>query len=260
MMAQQALSEPLVVAGRQDVAAGGGPFALGRLTIGVFLVGQQTHRLALGCDRRRHIPLEAEDGWILPEGADGICEFDAPHSYLTVAFDAKFLIDAGMDLNQSFRPHVGRIDPLLGHLARLTVALQAEGPSIYRQTMELALAAHLNRMAMRAPDVTVTDDRRLRRVFSLIHDELDANLSIDQMASVAAMSRFHFARSFKRATGKSPLQYVIDARMEQAGLLLRTSNSTVAEIAYRVGYEDLSRFGQHFKKRTGLTPKLYRQR
>ncbi len=96
-----------VTACRYDVPAGGGAFALSNLTIGLFLVAQDEHRLALGSDRRHHIPLSADEGWILPGGAAGICEFDNAHSYLTVSFDSRCSTMSGWIRARAFRPHVG---------------------------------------------------------------------------------------------------------------------------------------------------------
>jgi len=58
--------------------------------------------------------------------------------------------------------------------------------------------------------------------------------------------------------GLSPLQYVIRTRIESAMVLLRTTRLPVAEIAWRVGYGDVSRFGQHFRRQTGTTPAAFR--
>src|SRR5690242_7830413 len=85
------------VSHRMEVPAGGGAFALPRLTVGLFLVGQDSHRIALGSDRKRHIPLAAGEGWILPPDSDGVCEFDAPHSYATLELTDSLLADAGFD-------------------------------------------------------------------------------------------------------------------------------------------------------------------
>jgi AraC family transcriptional regulator len=104
----------------------------------------------------------------------------------------------------------------------------------------------------------VIDDARLRRAVDWIHDHLADDLSLEGMAGVAAMSPAHFARAFKAAMGASPLQYVIGARQEMAQVLLRTTGLSVAEIAFRVGYNDVSRFGQHFRRRAGTTPKAFR--
>lgn len=249
-----------VTAGRHDVAAGGGPFGLPCLTIGLFLVAQDQHRLALGSDRRSHIPLSIDDGWILPSGASGTCEFDEAHSFVTVGFDRHVLDDVGFDAARAFKPHVGRFEPLLAQLVRLAVDRDQDASSLYRQTMDLALAAHLTRLlAPRNKLCAALDDRRLKKAISYIQAHLAEDITLDQLASEAVMSRYHFARSFKAATGKSPIQYVIDERVGWARLLLKTTSATVAEVAFRVGYDDLSRFGQHFRKRVGITPAQFRR-
>lgn len=249
-----------MTAGRHDVPAGGGAFVLPCLTIGLFLVGQEQHRLALGSDRRSHIPLSVDEGWILPSGASGRCEFDEAHSFVTVAFDKQMLDDVGLDPGRAFRPRVGPFEPLLAELVHLAVDCGEGASSLYRQTMDLALAAHLSHLL--APQAELCgrlDDRRLRKVITYVQEHLAEDISLDALASEAAMSRYHFARSFKAATGSSPIQYVINERMDRARLLLRTTAATVAEVAFRVGYADLSRFGQHFRKRVGATPAQFRR-
>ena len=78
------------------------------------------------------------------------------------------------------------------------------------------------------------------------------------MAGLAAMSATHFSKAFKKETGKAPLQYVIGARLDRASILLRTTQLGVADIAWRCGYRDLSRFGHHFKRKFGTTPAAFR--
>ncbi|MEM9127890.1 MAG: helix-turn-helix transcriptional regulator, partial [Pseudomonadota bacterium] len=91
-----------------------------------------------------------------------------------------------------------------------------------------------------------------------IHDNLGADLSLSAMADLAAMSATHFSKAFKKEIGVSPLQYVIAQRLELASVLLRNSHLSVAEIAWRVGYQDVSRFGQHFKRKFQMTPAAFR--
>ncbi len=66
-------------------------------------------------------------------------------------------------------------------------------------------------------------------------------------------------RRFKQATGKSPIQYLQQVRMENAQELLKTSNLSVAEVAYSVGYPDNSYFSALFRKAVGMLPKEYRK-
>jgi AraC family transcriptional regulator len=248
-----------LVANRLDVPPGGGAFVVPQLAIGIFLVDQDSHRIAVGSDRKTLVPLHADEGWILPAGASGVCEYDDPLSYLKLELADALLDDVGFDRSRDFDPVVGAIDPLLIQFIRHAVADERAASSLYRDTMSLAVAAHLAHLLSPSHPLAVpVDDRRLRRALAYIHDNLGEDLSLDLMAAEAAMSRFHFARAFTRAQGKTPLQYVIHHRMELAKVLLRTTRLPVAVVAANVGYEDTSRFGQHFRRHTGITPGAYR--
>jgi AraC family transcriptional regulator len=100
---------------------------------------------------------------------------------------------------------------------------------------------------------------RLRAVFEYIEEHLDASPSLEQLAAVARVSPFHFARQFKRATGLPPHQYVIARRVERARQLLQTgSDFSLAEGALRAGFSDQSQFSHHFKRLIGVTPGQFR--
>ncbi len=244
-----------VVATKAHLPAGGGAYALPMLTVGVFLTDQPAHRLSLGADRRRAVPLTRLQGWILPAGAEGMCEFDAPLEVATVALPSRLLRDTGLaPTPEAAAPVVGALDPLLAQLV-VQADRFADGGQLYRQTMEQALAAQVSQLlAPAAPEVAGIDDARVRRAIAFIQDQLNEDVSLEAMAGVAAMSPAQFTRAFRRATGASPLQYVIAERLEAAKRLLQTTQLSVAEIAFRVGYADVSRFGQHFKRRFGATP------
>ena len=150
---------------------------------------------------------------------------------------------------------VGRLDPVVAQMA-LAAEGFAAGGTLYRETMHRAFAARLAWTLAPAPSESVViDDARLRRAVDWIHDHLASDLSLEGMANVAAMSPAHFARAFKAATGASPLRYVIGARQDLAQVLLKTTRIPVAEVAFRVGYNDVSRFGQHFRRRTARRPR-----
>jgi AraC family transcriptional regulator len=249
-----------LIADRLDVPPGGGAFAAPRLAVGIFLVDQDSHRIAVGSDKKMLVPLHADQGWILPAGATGVCEYDEPLSYLKLEVADSLLDEVGFDRSSDFDPLVGAIDPLLIGFIRHAVANEHAPSSLYRDTMNLAMAAHLAHLLSPAhPFAVPVGDKRLRRALAYIHDNLGEDLSLDAIASEAAMSRFHFVRAFTRLRGKTPLQYVIHQRMELAKVLLRTTRLPVASVAANVGYDDASRFGQHFRRHTGTTPGAYRQ-
>jgi len=83
---------------------------------------------------------------------------------------------------------------------------------------------------------------------------------IDSVAERFSMSPRHFKRRFKRATGDSPLTYLQRLRVEAAKRRLESTQDTIDEITYLVGYEDTNSFRRLFKKHTGLSPRQYRTR
>ena len=91
-----------------------------------------------------------------------------------------------------------------------------------------------------------------------MHDNLHENLTLADMAAVANMSRFHFAKSFRRAIGITPHRYLVELRIAKARKLLAVGGLSIEEVAYRVGYADKSHFTAQFHKVVGTTPCRYR--
>ncbi|WP_425092340.1 helix-turn-helix domain-containing protein [Tropicimonas sp. S265A] len=245
---------------KATLPAGGGAFKLAHTAVGIFLDAQPSHHLAVAGDKRLHAPLDRLDGWIMQAGSEGVCEFDDALDLVMLEIPDALLTEVGGDPRAGFAPRVGTLDPMLIQMA-LGADKFLEGEPIYAETMQRALAAHLFQAEISHSQTSALDisDIRLRRVVDHVQDRLDQKLSLEDMAGLAGMSPYHFARAFKSATGAAPLKFIIAARMDRAKLLLRTTRRSVAEIAYAVGYEDLSRFGQHFKRHTGATPRAFRE-
>jgi AraC family transcriptional regulator len=242
---------------KAETPGGGGAFRLQHTTLGIFLVDQPTHRISVGSDKRDHRPLRAREGWIMAAGSEGVCRYDDDHAFLMVEIPDRLMQEVGAA--KGFAPQFGAFDPVLVEMALAAPALEAKS-LLFRETMERALVAQVAEVISPVgPEMAKLDDPRLRRAAMQIADRLSEDLSLELLANEAGMSAFHFSRAFKAATGQSPLQYVITARMAQAQTLLRTTGLPVAEVAYRVGYEDVSRFGQHFKRHAGATPAAWRK-
>lgn len=87
----------------------------------------------------------------------------------------------------------------------------------------------------------------------------DPSLTLDSVAEGVGMSKFHLLRTFKREMGITPHAYYRLIRIERAKERLKNTRQSVTEIAYQIGFEDLSTFNKSFKLVTGLTPSKFRE-
>lgn len=86
-----------------------------------------------------------------------------------------------------------------------------------------------------------------------------SQMSLQSIAATFDISMRTINRNFKKATGKSPMQYLQQVRIDNAKELLKTTNLSIAEVAFSVGYPDSSYFSALFKKLISLSPKEYRR-
>src|SRR5919112_1181283 len=100
---------------------------------------------------------------------------------------------------------------------------------------------------------------KLKQVTDWMSEHIAEEFSLDRLAEQAGLSRFHFQRLFKAATGVSPSRYHINLRMEEARRLLRETKMNVVDVALEVGYTNPSHFAQLFRRETGLSPSDYRR-
>ena len=99
---------------------------------------------------------------------------------------------------------------------------------------------------------------KLRRAMDFIQSRVDQPILLEQIAAAVALSPFHFHREFKRSTGMTPHQYLVQVRMDRAKALLAGSDMPLAEVAAQVGFADQSHFSSTFRRTTSMTPRSYR--
>ncbi|MEO0487103.1 MAG: AraC family transcriptional regulator [Pseudomonadota bacterium] len=99
---------------------------------------------------------------------------------------------------------------------------------------------------------------RLRRVIDYIYDHADEDLSLDTLADVAAMSRFHWHRVFRAMTGETCAQAVRRVRLQRAGFLLARSDAPIASIARACGLGGQAAFSRAFAEAYGVPPARFR--
>jgi transcriptional regulator GlxA family with amidase domain len=102
--------------------------------------------------------------------------------------------------------------------------------------------------------------RRLLRAEDRIDAASHEPWPVERLASVSGVSEAHFARSFKQAFGLPPHRYLLTRRIERAIALLRDSDLSITEIAFRTGWESLGTFGRTYRDITGESPSATRKR
>jgi two-component system response regulator YesN len=102
-------------------------------------------------------------------------------------------------------------------------------------------------------------DLRISRVTTLMHRAMHQKLRLPELAAATGLSVSRLCHLFKGHTGVGPAQYMKLVRMQRAKDLLETSHLRVKEIAARLGYNDVSRFVEDFRKMYGLTPLRHRR-
>jgi transcriptional regulator GlxA family with amidase domain len=101
--------------------------------------------------------------------------------------------------------------------------------------------------------------RHLLRARDLADAHYDKPLDLAELARAASVSQRHFSRSFRRAYGETPYQYLLTRRLERARHLLRTTEMQVAEVCLAVGFTSVGSFTTTFRRHVGITPLDYRR-
>lgn len=170
------------------------------------------------------------------------------------------------------QPRLQQTDPLIQQLlvslADASLPEQSAG-DLLRQQLETALLGQLLNRYCGLDKVTVLEGqcmrrhtlapRRLRQVLEYIEVFCHTPITVDELATIAGVSRYHFVRGFKASIGESPYQLVIRRRLERAQVLLQRSDLSVGEIAHELGFSSQSHFSQAFRRRFGFSPQRYRQ-
>jgi len=91
-----------------------------------------------------------------------------------------------------------------------------------------------------------------------IHANFHRRITLNELAESVKISPYHFSRLFKKETGYSPYEYVLKTRIDHAKVLLKKTELSVKEIAFKVGFNSESNFINTFSSRLGLTPNEFR--
>ncbi|QEX19279.1 AraC family transcriptional regulator [Hypericibacter terrae] len=198
-------------------------------------------------------------------GVEYVCTHDHVHGDECLAFGlAPALVEAMAPAHAELW-HVGAVPPLpelmlLGELAQAT----AEGRSdlgLAEAGMALAgrLAAIVSGQSPATPQANARDRRRAVEAALWIEAHAHEAIDLDDAAAEAGLSAFHFLRLFRRVLGVTPHQYLVRSRLRRAARLLVDDTRSITEIAYEVGFADLSNFVRSFHRAAGVSPRRFRK-
>lgn len=164
-------------------------------------------------------------------------------------------------------PEVARRDVTMRHLMsamRSELHSGCPGGNLLADSLATAIIVHLLRnYAVASPRLReyggCLPQERLHRVADYIEAHLDEDLSVGQLARVGSASTWHFGKLFKNSTGRTVHQYVLERRIERAKQLLRNDRDTIAQVGLSVGLMSQSHFTMVFRKKVGITPKMFQK-
>ena len=206
---------------------------------------------------------------VLPSGLEHQATLEGPSEHLALYVDPKVInraaSDAGRRSNFEIVERYTRRDPVISNVGMaLLEELDSQGLSgrLYVESLTNVLAVHLLRYyTTEARNVTRfhggLSGPRLKQVTTFIAENYGNEIKLAELAQIAGMSSFHFAREFKRTTGTTPHQYLINFRVERAKELL-CEELPLTEVGLRSGFSHQSHFTRLFRRITGTTPHLYR--
>jgi len=104
------------------------------------------------------------------------------------------------------------------------------------------------------------DDAEIAQSQVWLSNHYDQTSPVNTAIEKSGLNERTFVRRFKNATGMTPMEYVLNLRIEEAKQMLETSNMSIDAIAENVGYQDSSFFNRKFQQKVGLSPAKYRRK
>ena len=208
---------------------------------------------------------------VTPAGQALSAEWNKQLDNMGILLDPEYLnrtaVENGLPDGFEFREVYMQHDPLVQHLG---LALLDEADStapvgrLFSDSLIQTLTLHLlTNYGVSKPTKQIASGglpgHKLNRVKEFVRANLDADLGLSDLASVADLSQFHFARSFRKSTGLTPQQFVMHERIERAKELLQSEDLPIVEVSLLTGFKNQSHFTSLFRKFTRLTPKIWRE-
>jgi len=105
----------------------------------------------------------------------------------------------------------------------------------------------------------VINDERILTIVRYINEHLSEDISLADLAKLVHFNPNYFVKYFKKITGKPPVEFLLNSRIDKAKSLLQSGDMQIKDIAFSVGFKDPDHFSHIFKQRTGYSPTRYRE-
>lgn len=132
------------------------------------------------------------------------------------------------------------------------LAMELESQAIIQQL----LCRFLESATAKTPHV----DERMLRVLDHIHAHIHTKIRIEELAELSFLTKDHLIRSFKKQVSCTPGKYINQKKIEKAQLMMLLEDYSVQDLAYKLGFDNVSYFNRLFKKLTGESPSAYKKR
>lgn len=237
------------------------------------------------------VHITGEDSYELTVGDTFVIGGDRPHDYLNM--DRLSLVNVLFDPNE-LPLSIGDLQSLPGYHAlftlepawrkrhRFTSRLQLSpaemvealelvddlddelngrtaGFGVMATAAMLQLVTFLSRCYSRSRNSESKKLLRIAESISHIQRNYAESITLDDLVEISGMSRRNFIRTFESAMGTSPIKYLIQLRVQKACRLLRSTDRTVTDVAFGVGFSDSNYFSRQFRSQVGVSPRLYRK-
>lgn len=151
-------------------------------------------------------------------------------------------------------------DILLYYFDEIIAYCQDEDRPLRKIAIEnLVLALLLEVISCSQKKESTSMSPAIKRVKKYIGDNLDRDISVEDMADISGLSTHWFKEKFKKETGLSPADFVSRRKIEEAKKRLRSSKKSITEIAFTLGFSSSQYFATVFKRYTGITPTDFRK-
>lgn len=127
------------------------------------------------------------------------------------------------------------------------------------QILSLLVKQVQNNMSFLASPNYATAKKNIDKVIEYLRDQYDDKYSLEEAAQIARLSPYHFIRTFKAYTSKSPYEYLMFVKINKAKELLSSNMYSITEICFMCGFNSLSNFINYFRKKVGISPSEYRK-